>query len=366
MKFNIKNKIFIQHLKKVNRLISKNSTLPILENILITVNNGIISLTTTNLETELISNIETSKTHTPGSITVSGQKLLNICRNSSESSEIKISLNEDKMHIASDNSNYILTTLPSENFPNHNKFHHISEFFISSDILKKMIEQTQFSMGKQDVRYYLNGMLLEKNKTSLYAVATDGYRLGITKTFLKEDVFIFSVIIPRKGIIELHKLLNIEPQLIHVLIGKNNIRIHIEKLIFTVQLIEGEYPDYKSILLRKKNHSIILNNKILKQSLLRVAVLSDKNFCGVEIHITNNKFKVLSNNQDEEKAEDSFKINYCGDDIEISINVYYIIEVLSVITSKNIFMFINESNNSIHIESEEDNSSLYVIMLLRR
>jgi len=264
MKFNIKNKIFTQHLKKINRLITKNSTLPILENILITVNNGIISLTATNLETELISNIEISKTYTPGSITVSGQKLLNICRNSSELSDIKISLNKEKIHISLENSNYILNTLPAENFPNHNNFDHVSEFFISSDILKKMIEKTHFSMGKQDVRYYLNGMLLEKNKTSLYTVATDGYRLGIAKTPLKKDVVIFSAIIPRKGIIELHKLLNIEPQLIHVLIGKNNIKIYIEKLIFTVQLIEGEYPDYKSILSRKKQNPIILNNKILK------------------------------------------------------------------------------------------------------
>lgn len=366
MKFNIKNNILTKHLQKINRLIIKNTSLPILENILIKINNGTLSLTTTNIEIELICNIKISTEFTPGSVTVSGQKLLNICRNTSELSEIKIQLNENKMHIVSNDSNYILNTLPADDFPNNNDFHHVSEFFISSDILKKMIEKTQFSMGKKDVRYYLNGMLLEKKSTSLYTVATDGYRLGIAKHFVQENIVPFSVIIPRKGIVELYKLLNIKPQLIRFLIGKNNIRIYIEELIFTAQLIEGQYPDYKSVLLKKKNYPIILNHKRLKQSLLRVAILAHKNFCGIEMHIKKNEFKVLSDNQEEEKAEDSFKINYLGDEIEISINVYYILDVLNAITSENIFLFLNESNNAIQIESEKENLYLYVIMLLRR
>ncbi|QCI19600.1 MAG: DNA polymerase III subunit beta [Buchnera aphidicola (Brevicoryne brassicae)] len=366
MKFNIKNNILTKHLQKINRLIVKNTSLPILENILIVIKEGILSLTATNIEIELICNIKILTEHKPGSVTVSGRKLLDICRNTSESSEIKIKIDANKMHIISNNSNYVLTILPSDDFPNHNNFQHVSEFFISSNILKKMIEKTQFAMGKQDVRYYLNGMLLEKNSTSLYTVATDGYRLGIAKDFLRGNIIPFSVIIPRKGIIELYKLLNIKPQLIHVLIGKNNIRIHIEELIFTAQLIEGQYPDYKSILLKKKNYPIILNHKLLKQSLLRVSILADKNFCGIEMHIKKNEFKVLSDNQEEEKAEDSFKINYCGDEIEISINVYYILDVLNTINSENIFLFLNESNNAIQIEAENENTSLYVIMLLRR
>ncbi|QCI21914.1 DNA polymerase III subunit beta [Buchnera aphidicola] len=365
MKFNIKNNIFIKHLQKINRLITKNTSLPILENILISIDNGILSLTATNLELELISSIKISTKYTSGSVTVSGRKLLDICRNTLELSEIKVQMKKDKLHITSNNSHYVLTTLPSENFPNHNNFHHISEFFINSDILKNIIEKVQFSMGKQDVRYYLNGMLLKKEKTLLYAVATDGYRMGITKTSIQEDVIPFSVIIPRKGIVELYKLLNIKTKLIRFLIGKNNIRIYIEELIFTIQLIEGNYPDYTSILLKHKNCPIILNSQQLKQSLLRVAILASKNFCGIEIHIKNNKFKVLSDNE-EERAEDSFKINYFNNEVEISINVYYILDILNVISSKNIFLFLNESNNSIQIETENESSVLYVIMLLRR
>lgn len=366
MKFNIKNNILIKNLQKINRLITKNTSFPILENILITVKNEILSLTATNLEIELIAIIKLSTKYISGTTTISGRKLLDICRHSLNSSDIKMQLNKSKMHIMSDNSNYILTTLPSENFPNHHDFHHISEFFISSNILKNIIEKTQFSMGKQDVRYYLNGMLLEKTNNSINTVATDGYRLAMSTVTLQENIVPFSIVIPRKGVIELYRLLNIQTQIIRILIGKNNIRVYIEDLIFTVQLIEGQYPDYKRILLKKKDDFINLNCRTLKQSLLRAAILTHEKFCGVEIHIRNNQFKVLSDNQEEETAEDTFSINYTGNTIEISVNVYYILEILNTITSENIFLFLNDSNNSIQIEAENDVSILYVVMLLKR
>lgn len=366
MKFEIKNNILIKYLQKINRLVTRNTSFPILENVLLSVDNGILSLTTTNLETELIARIKISKKYIPGSATISCKKLLDICRHASHTSEIKIRLNEKKIYVSSQYSNYTLITLPVENFPNHKNFNYTAKFFISSENLKKMIEKTHFSMAKQDVRYYLNGMLLEKKNKSLYAVATDGYRLGISKTNLTEEVTPFSVIIPRKGALELYKLLNIESQLLRILVGKNNIRIYIEDFILTIQLIEGEYPDYKSVLFKNKNNPIILNHKLLKQSLSRVAILANKNFCGIEINIKNNQFQVLSDNQEEESAQDAFSIKYANEPIQISINVYYILDILNVINDENIFLFVDENNNSIQILGENKNNTLYVVMLLRR
>nr|AAG33945.1 DNA polymerase III beta subunit [Buchnera aphidicola] len=366
MKFNINNKIFIQNLQKINRFITKNISFPILENILISIKNGILSLTATNLEIELIANIQLITHYISGNTTVSSRKLLDICRHSLNTSNINIELNANKIHIISNTSQYILRTLPADNFPNHNHFHHISEFCIDSHILKDMIEKTHFSMGKQDVRYYLNGMLLEMINNSLYMVATDGYRLGITHTLLKQQqIESFSIVMTRKGIIELYKLLNISRQLIRILIGKNSIRIYIEQLVFTAQLIEGKFPNYNSIFLKKKNNAIILNCALLKQSLLRAAILTHEKFCGVEIHIKKNQFTVLSDNQEEETAKDTFNINYIGPSIKISINVYYILDVLNSISSENILLFLNNSNNSIQIEAENDTSTIYIVMLLK-
>lgn len=367
MKFKIKNNILIKNLQKINRLLSKNTSFPILENVLMNVNNETLSLTTSNLEIELICHIKLLKKYTLGNITVSGRKLLDICRNSPETSDIKIELKINKIYINVENSRYVLNTLPADNFPNHRHFNHISEFFISSYTLKKMIEKTAFSMGKQDVRYYLNGMLLEKKNKFLHGVTTDGYRLSKSSTLLEEKTASFTIIVPRKGIIELYRLLNIHDELIRILIGKNNIRIYIKELILTTQLIEGDYPDYNSVIIMNKKDPIILNCDLLKKSLLRAAILSHEKFCGIEIHISQGQFKVLSDNQEEEIAEDIFQINYFSTtSIEISINVYYILDILNTITSQNILLFINESKSLIQIESEDNSSSVYIVMLLKR
>ncbi|CAL4317666.1 DNA polymerase III subunit beta [Buchnera aphidicola] len=365
MKFNIHNKILIEHLHKIYRLLTKNISLPILENILFNIEDGTLSLTASNLELELISNITINTEYQPGKITVSGRKLLNICRHIPKNSVINIQLIKSKIHVKSDNSHYILTTLSPDNFPQKKQFNCISEFFINSHIFKDMIDKTEFSMGKQDIRYYLNGVLLEKKGALLQIVATDGYRLALSHTLIKKNIIDFSVIIPRKGIVELSRLLNIAPQLIHIIIGNNNIKININNLIFTAQLLEGKYPDYNSVLFQSMNNPVIINTIALKNSLSRTAILSHEKFCGVDINIGNNQCKITSDNQEEETAKDVFNINYSQTKIEFSINVYYILDILNVIKSENILLFINPSQSSIQITEENDNSNLYIVMLLK-
>ncbi len=366
MKFTIENNILVENLKKISRILIKNNSFPILENILIEIKKNTLSLTTTNLEIEIISNIKIYKAHQKGKITISGKKLLNICRNLSEISTIQIELKNKKIYISSEKSNYILSTLPADDFPNHQNFNYTSNFNISSDILKNMIIKTEFAMGKQDVRYYLNGMLFEIKDKFLQNVATDGYRLATSYISLKEEVNPFSIIIPNKGIMEILRLLNVKETLLHVLINTNSLRIHINNLIFTTQLIEGKYPDYNSVLLKNLDKPIIINKSLLKKSLLRTSVLSHEKFSGIEINIKNNELKTISDNQEEEIAEDRFHIQYFGNTIEISINVYYILDVLNTIDCENILLFLNKSKSSIQIKPENNSSTVYVIMLLKR
>ncbi|CAL4317671.1 Beta sliding clamp [Buchnera aphidicola (Protaphis terricola)] len=365
MQFTIQNNILIKNLKKISRLLVKNSSHPILENILIEMKDNILSLTATNLEIEIISKIYISTKYTPGKITISGKKILNICQNLSETSIIQIKLKKNKIYIFSENSSYILLTITADNFPNHQNFNYHSDFYISSDIFKNMILKTEFAMGKQDIRYYLNGMLFEKKNNHLKSVATDGYRLAISYVLLKEKINFFSIIVPNKGVMEILRLLNIKNELLHILIGNTHLRIYIDNLIFTTQLIDGEYPNYNNVLLKKLNKPIIINNHLFKKSLLRTSILSYEKFSGIEININNGILKTVSYNQDEETAKDQFNIEYFGDTIEISINVYYILDVLKVIQSENILLFFNETQSSIQIQSENNFSDIYVIMLLK-
>ncbi|ALD14983.1 DNA polymerase III subunit beta [Buchnera aphidicola (Aphis glycines)] len=366
MKFIIKNNILVENLKKIIRLLVKNTSLPILENILIEIKKNILFLTTTNLENEIIANIQIFKEHIPGKTTISGKKILNICKNLPAKSDIQMQLKNNKMYIYSENSSYILSTLPAETFPNHQDFDHTSSFYISSDTLKHMIVQTEFAMGKQDVRYYLNGMLFENKENHFRSVATDGYRLATSYTSLQESINSFSIIVPNKGVMEILRLLNIKETLLHILIGTNHLRIYINNLIFTTQLIEGKYPDYNSVLLERPKKPIVINNHLLKQSLLRTAILSHEKFSGIEIIIKNGELKTVSDNQEEETAQDKFNVEYFDNTIEISINVYYILDVLNNINTKNILFFLNESQTSIQIEPENRSSTVYVIMLLKR
>ncbi|QCI18011.1 DNA polymerase III subunit beta [Buchnera aphidicola (Aphis nasturtii)] len=366
MKFIIKNNILVANLKKIIRLLVKNTSLPILENILIEIKTGILSLTTTNLEIETIVNIQISQEYIPGKITISGKKILNICRNLPETSDIQIQLKNNKIYISSEKSSYVLSTLPAESFPNHQSFNYISSFEISSNILKNMITKTEFAMGKQDVRYYLNGMLFEKKENYLRNVATDGYRLATSYISLKEKINSFSIIVPNKGVMEILKLLNVKETLLHIFIGTNHLRIHINNLIFTTQLVEGKYPDYQSVLLEDQKKPIIINNNLLKKSLLRTSILSHEKFSGIEINIENGELKTVSDNQEEETAQDKFDVTYFGNTIEISINVYYMLDVLNTINTENISLFLNKSQTAIQIEPENNTSTVYVIMLLKR
>ncbi|QCI18584.1 DNA polymerase III subunit beta [Buchnera aphidicola] len=366
MKFIIQNNILIENLKKISRLLVKNTSAPILENILIKIKKDILSLTTTNLEIEIIAKIKIETKYIPGKITISGRKMLNICQNLPKTSYIQIELKNNKIYIYSEKSNYTLVTLPAESFPNHQDFNYISDFHISSDTLKNMIIKTEFAMGKQDVRYYLNGMLFEKKENYLRNVATDGYRLATSYISLNKKINPFSIIIPNKGIIEILRLLNIKDTLLHILIGTYNIRIHINNLIFTTQLIEGKYPDYNSVLLKNPKKPIVINNDLLKKSLLRTSILSHEKFSGIEINIHNGEIKTISDNQEDETAEDRFNVEYFGNTINISINAYYILDVLNAINTKNILLFLNKNQSSIQIESENNSPTVYVIMLLKR
>lgn len=366
MKFIIQNNILVENLKKISRLLVKNPSFPILENILIKIQDNILSLTTTNLDIEIIANIQITTKYVPGKTTISGKKMLNICRNLPEKSNIQIELKNNKIYISAEQSSYILSTLPANNFPNHQSFNDTSSFYISSNILKNMIIKTDFAMGKQDVRYYLNGMLFEKKENYLRNVATDGYRLATSCVSLKEKIHAFSIIIPNKSVMEILRLLHAQETLLHIFIGTSNLRIYINNIVFTTQLIEGKYPDYNSVLLEKPKEPIIINHDLLKKSLLRTAILSHEKFSGIEIHIKNGELQTISDNQEEETAQDKFNIEYFGNTIEISINVYYILDVLHTINTKNILLFLNKLQSSIQIEAEDSSSTVYVIMLLKR
>lgn len=370
MKFTIKKKNLLCSLQKINNLITKNTLHPILENILIEVKNNTLFLTSTNLELEIQVQISEISSYIPGSITVSGRKIFSVCRKLPDNSDITVLLKTDKIKILSQNSYYSLATLPTIDFPNFQITKYQINFSILQNTFKNIIFATQFSMAIQDFRYFLNGLFLEIKNQHLYAIATDGYRMAICKTPLKHLFKYYSVILPRKGVIELFRLLNNTSTSISISMNNNYFQMHVNDIIFTSKVIEAKFPQYSSIILQHSNKKIIVNTLLFKQALSRIIVLSNEMFRGVLIKNDRNQLKITTSNQYDEKAYELLEILYINTNIEISINARYMLDILNVIESDEVCLLINDVNSSIQIQQtnyidNHDYKSIYILMPLR-
>lgn len=367
MKFNIKKEKLLKYIKKITNIIIKNPVFPILENIVIDIDKKRLNIISSNLEIEI--NIFIKKKNyiffQPGKTSISGKKILQICRNAPKNTILNFHLINNKINITICNSSFQLITLSQENFPIFQKNSHQIRFVIPQYILKKIILLTQFSIANNDVRNFLNGLLIEKKNNYLYGVATDGYRLAMYKTKTTFDIPSFSIILSKKSISELFHLLKLTEENIIITINKNNIKFKIKNISLTTKLIEGNFPNYNDIILKKSMQYISIPLENLKNSLLRTSILCDINFKGVELIFYKNLLKIKTKNQENEKSEDSFKIQYKNEKIKFSINIFYLLDILNVINSKNIYFMLNIPVSSIQIKSIEQKKIHYVIMPLR-
>lgn len=365
MKFIVERNKLMKPLQKVNGAIHNKPILPILNNILLQVKNGFLFLTTTDLEIEMVATIFLKEIYEQGSITVSARKLFDICKNLSEDSVIIFSLEEEKMIIHSQRSKFILSTIPAVNFPNLHQWQKKIEFTLQKSKFKILLESTQFSMACQDVRYYLNGMLLEIKNKILRTVTTDGHRLSICSIIIDELLTNNSVILPRKCVHELLRLINNIHDNLIIQIGSNNIKFNFENFTFTSKLIDGDFPDYQRVLPKQLNKRMEVNCDLLKKSLTRAAILSNETSRGIRFNINSNQLMITTHNREQEELEEILDVQYDGDDLEISFNVNYILDVLNHIKCSNIRLLFSDANSSVHIEDTLNKNFIYIIMPIK-
>ncbi|CAL4317684.1 Beta sliding clamp [Buchnera aphidicola (Eriosoma grossulariae)] len=369
MKFTIEQKILLESVQKISILLGKNIDFPIINNILINVTKGFLFLISTNLEIEIIAKIILSTPYVIGTITIPGRKFLNICRSLPPQSIIQVYLKNDKIILKSNKIFFSLSTLNSKNFPKFPKFINSiqTSFILQEKFLKYMIASTYFCMAKQDIRSYLNGMLFEIKKNNIRSVTTDGYRLAICNISFQNFISEFSIIISRIGVVELIKILNYSKDMLKIFITKQSISIQKKDLIFTTKLIDEKFPNYSNILLSNKKKIIEINTKLLRSSILRVAILCNEQFRGISFIISDNQLKITSNNQIDELAEEIINLHYQNnfEKIEFSFNVNYILDVLNIIQGDNVRFILNIPISSIQIEDTIKTFSKYIIMPIR-
>jgi DNA polymerase III subunit beta len=367
MKFSISRENFLQPLQLVSGAVERRHTLPILSNILIKVSDSSLWLTGTDLEVELISNVTLTGTFLEGEITVPAKKLVDICKGLPDNSIIEFEVEGNKALIRSGRSKYSLSTLSASDYPNLEDWQGEQEFEISQSALKRLIDSTHFCMAQQDVRYYLNGMSLETEGTTIRTVATDGHRLALcrleyTNTPLQNK----QVIIPRKGVLEISRLIEDSDKRVKIQVGSNHIRIFSTDFIFTSKLVDGRFPDYRRVLPKDGDKKIESSKDVLKHAFSRAAILSNEKFKGVRLNLSNGELKITANNPEQEEAEEIVDVDYSGDKLEIGFNVAYLIDVMNGLTNcEQVKITLADSNSSALIEDAKNDSALYVIMPMR-
>ncbi|UDG81108.1 Beta sliding clamp [Candidatus Hartigia pinicola] len=365
MKFTITREKLLKPLQQVSGPVGGRPALPILGNILIQIKEGMLLLTGTDLEMEMMANVSLHQEHEVGEITVPARKFFDIWRGLPTDSNIHVELDDNRLIVRSGRSRFSLSTLPAVDFPNLDNWKSEVSFYLSQSVLKRLIEATQFSMAHQDVRYYLNGMLFETEDQLLRTVSTDGHRLAISSMNIAQNLPSHSVIVPRKSVIELMRLLDYVDSPLQLQIGKTNIRAHVSNFIFTSKLVDGHFPDYRSVVPKHSDKTLEARCDLLKQSFSRAAILSNEKFHGVRLYFSENQLCITANNPEQEESEEIIDVKYEGTEIEISFNVSYILDVLNALKSENVTLFLTDPISSMKITASTNKTSIYVIMPMR-
>ncbi|MDO5055401.1 DNA polymerase III subunit beta [Pasteurella oralis] len=365
MQFIVSRENLLKPLQQVCGVLSSRPNIPVLNNVLLQIHADSLVITGTDLEVELSTQTELLSSPQQGSFTIPAKKFLDICRSLPEGSEISVSFEEDRAIVKSGRSKFNLSTLPAEEYPNLTDWQSEVDFTIEQSTLRRLIDATQFSMANQDARYFLNGMKFETEGNLLRTVATDGHRLAVCTIALEQDLQNHSVIVPRKGVLELARLLENADLPARLQIGTNNLRIELGNIIFTSKLIDGRFPDYRRVLPRNATRILEADWDLLKQAFVRAAILSNERFRSVRLQLSENQLKITATNPEQEVAEEIIDVSYGGEEMEVGFNVSYILDVLNALKCSQVRMRLTDASSSCLIEDCEDASAEYVIMPMR-
>jgi DNA polymerase III subunit beta len=366
MKFVVSREALLKPLQLVSGVVERRQTLPVLSNVLMVLNDDQLALTGTDLEVEIVGRLQLPIPGESGELTVPARKLLDICKSLPEGSNIEFIQDEQRMVVKSGRSRFTLSSLPSADFPNVEDGPSDLQFTCGQQDIKRLIERTAFAMAQQDVRYYLNGMLWEVRPDQLRVVATDGHRMAMcTRPMTVDSQDTVQAILPRKGVLELSRLLEDSEKGVDVSLSANHIRLSTGDYTFTSKLVDGKFPDYERVLPRGGNKVIFGDRSELKQAFARTAILSNEKYRGVRLLLGEGTLTMVANNPEQEEAEETVSVDYSGDALEVGFNVSYLMDVANVISNDKIKITLSDANSSALLEEPENGDSVYVVMPMR-
>ena len=366
MKFTIQRETFLHPLSQVIGVVERRQTLPVLANFLFQAQtDGALKITGTDMEVELIAGALATVDQS-GEITVPARKLLDIVRMLPDGVPIGVSLDADKLTLSSGRSRYTLATLPAAEFPATDQFETLETVEIEEEKLKKLLDKTSFAMANQDVRYYLNGLLFEFKDGLLRTVATDGHRLAVCD--LDGSVEISNnrqLIVPRKGVMELSRMLADSSDKVQLGIGKNHVRLIKNHLAFTSKLIDGRFPDYQAVIPVGTEHKIGVERGELIHALQRASILSNEKYKGVRLEANSHALKIIAHNPQHEEAEEVLEAETNVDKLAVGFNVTYLLDALNALDSERVLLEMRDANSSCLVTAWEGGIDRHVVMPLK-
>lgn len=366
MKFTINRDSILPALQKIVSVIEKRQTLPILGNVLMQLDGQTLTMTGTDTEIQIISNIQLDSAVESSLFTVPARKLLDICRLLPNNAAIKFDTQDDKVKVTAERSKFSLTTLPAEHYPSFTKTHATYEFSLKAGQLKKSMEKTAFCMANQDVRYYLNGMALNVNNSTITLVASDGHRLSFYENALEVPTGQAArMIMPRKAIQELTKLLDDAEAEVTIQASANDVTVLYKDSIFSSKLIDAKYPDFSKVFDQAFLEPIVLSRQALKEALTRVSILANEKFKGINFHLSSGSLKLTAHNPEHDEAEEELLIDYQGDPIMISFNSQYMLDAVANLDSESAALRFAANLSSCFVEDVDQTAYKFIVMPMR-
>ena len=367
MKFRADRELLLRPLQLATGVVERRQTLPILANLHIqATSDGQLTLTATDLEVELVVRLDSATVEQEGEATIPARKLADIWRALPESAVVSIDVREERAVIRSGRSRFSLAVLPPADFPRVESGDEELQVSLGSGDMRRLVDKVSFSMAQQDVRYYLNGMLLEVTTDHLRAVATDGHRLAMcTLETGVSGAERLQVIVPRKGVHEIARLLDEAEEEVRLSVSENHMRVGHGAYTLTSRLIDGNFPDYEKVIPADVTRTIVGDRDTLKVAFQRASILSNEKYRGVRLVVDGEQLTVRANNPEQEEAEEIVEVNYDGEPMEIGFNVGYLQDVLNALPSENVRLGVSDGNNSALIEASNDDLASYVVMPMR-
>ena len=355
----------LKPLQAVSGIVERRHTLPILANVLLEQRDGSLYVTATDLEMQI-----TAHSEMPGkdgqATTVGARKLQDLLRALPEDATLNIDVSNNKMTVRAGRSRFNLQTLAAADYPRIGlAAEQLQTLSLPQKDLRALFKLVEFAMAQQDIRYYLNGMLLVVDKSTLQAVATDGHRLSWASIGVAGDYARQEVILPRKTVLELGKLLTDSDDPVTLDILANQVRFRFANVELVSKVVDGKFPDFNRVIPVGHGKQVELDRLELLAALQRAAILSNEKFRGVRVVLGADQMKIICTNSEQEEAEEELPIAYKGDPLDIGFNITYLVDALSNLNVGRVKFAFGDANSSALVTMPERDDYKYVVMPMR-